>query len=421
MSKKQSLTARIIAAFFIMTLVVGGMFTAGLIAVVHRIEQQFMTRELEENMDLYLSAGFSSRSDFIVKKGVYLFDSQRKPEDIPAEFRRLGLGYHEVVDEHQAWHVLVRQVNGQKFILAENQDILESRERRLYEVVLASYAVSLILAFALGWILSKRVIKPVIKLAALVRGKIHDPDKPHASLAPEFANDEVGQLAHAFDEAISALYQTLQRERLFTSDVSHELRTPLMVISSSAELIRETTQLDVQPAKHLQRIMSATQEMQSIVDTFLLLARSEQQQDQVKGRLTLTDVAQEQIIYLQSEAAKKNLNLELVSEADSPILYADAYLRAVISNLLRNAINYTSDGYVRLIIGHRSFRVEDTGPGIPVDDQASIFHPFKRGSNSTGEGLGLGLSLVERICQHQGWSVSVSTLKPHGTSFQVHL
>jgi len=93
----------------------------------------------------------------------------------------------------------------------------------------------------------------------------------------------------------------------------------------------------------------------------------------------------------------------------------------VMSNLLRNALHYTEHGQVRLVLEHGGFRVEDTGVGIPVDQQERMFQPFVRGAEGRGEGLGLGLSLVRRICAHQGWAVEVHGREPCGSCFAVRL
>ncbi len=65
--------------------------------------------------------------------------------------------------------------------------------------------------------------------------------------------------------------------------------------------------------------------------------------------------------------------------------------------------------------------VEDSGVGIPEDKREAMFEPFVRGSEKRGEGLGLGLSLVQRICENQGWSVTLSTMEPNGCRFHVQL
>ncbi|MNQ67872.1 Osmolarity sensor protein EnvZ [compost metagenome] len=59
--------------------------------------------------------------------------------------------------------------------------------------------------------------------------------------------------------------------------------------------------------------------------------------------------------------------------------------------------------------------------GIPEEKREAMFEPFVRGSENRGEGLGLGLSLVQRICENQGWSVSLSTMEPNGCRFHVEL
>ena len=65
--------------------------------------------------------------------------------------------------------------------------------------------------------------------------------------------------------------------------------------------------------------------------------------------------------------------------------------------------------------------VEDSGVGIPEEKREAMFEPFVRGTENRGEGLGLGLSLVQRICENQGWSVSLTTREPSGCRFQVEL
>ena len=80
-----------------------------------------------------------------------------------------------------------------------------------------------------------------------------------------------------------------------------------------------------------------------------------------------------------------------------------------MSNLLRNALHYMERGTVRLVLEDGGFRVEDTGVGIPADQRELMFQPFVRGPRACGERLGLGLSLVKRICAHQGWQISVSS------------
>ncbi|MNR53543.1 Sensor protein FixL [compost metagenome] len=84
-------------------------------------------------------------------------------------------------------------------------------------------------------------------------------------------------------------------------------------------------------------------------------------------------------------------------------------------------MHYTDSGSIRLVLEERGFVVEDSGVGIPEEDRESMFRPFIRGPARRGDGLGLGLSLVQRICENQGWAVRLSAMEPTGCRFQVDL
>jgi signal transduction histidine kinase len=86
---------------------------------------------------------------------------------------------------------------------------------------------------------------------------------------------------------------------------------------------------------------------------------------------------------------------------------------------LRNALHYTLSGSVILRITQRGFSVEDTGLGIPSEQRKEVFLPFRRGSNTQTDGLGLGLSLVQRICEHEEWQIDLQENTPHGCCFIV--
>ena len=101
--------------------------------------------------------------------------------------------------------------------------------------------------------------------------------------------------------------------------------------------------------------------------------------------------------------------------------YNATLLHAVMGNLLRNALHYTEQGFIRLTLTPTGFLVEDSGVGIPEEKREAMFEPFVRGAEKRGEGLGLGLSLVQRICENQGWSVSLTTMEPNGCRFKVEL
>ena len=186
----------------------------------------------------------------------------------------------------------------------------------------------------------------------------------------DYAADEIGQLASAFDSAFSKIREMLEREQLFTGDVSHELRTPLMVVSTSCEVLRQT-ELTNEQLEQVVRIERVTLEMRNLVQTFLLLARGNSTEASSEERQDLAVIAERQYRYWQPAMADKGLAFDLVVEAEDSVGYNAVYLSRILFNLLQNAHRYTDFGEVRLTIGNGWLRVEDTGQPIP-----SAQHPF---------------------------------------------
>ncbi|WP_151030169.1 histidine kinase dimerization/phospho-acceptor domain-containing protein, partial [Citrobacter cronae] len=153
-------------------------------------------------------------------------------------------------------------------------------------------------------------------------------------LAPDYAADEVGQLAVAFDDTLGRLRDALTRERLFTSDVSHELRTPLMVLATSCELLIENPNLDSRARSQVERIARATEEMRELVKTFLMLARAQRDEGAIAAKATLREVADDLTAVWRDTIEQKGLALYYDGRVSaSPALYNATFLQSVMGNL----------------------------------------------------------------------------------------
>ncbi|WP_413792314.1 MULTISPECIES: sensor histidine kinase [unclassified Pseudomonas] len=421
MEFKQSLAQRIIIAFALMSALVAGAFAMGIVATVHLVEEKLISAGLGGDLQrLLLMDSVSDWSHRPEPDQLFYFSGGPGDFELPKDLRHLERGFHEVFREQLSYHAMVEIVDGRHYVLLQDQSDFEERERVLFAVVLVGFVLSLALAVFLGWVLARRVMAPVVRLARQVRHRdqllgLAPP------LAPDYAADEVGELAVAFDATLGRLRQALTRERLFTSDVSHELRTPLMVLATSCELLLENPALDPRGRTQVERINRASEEMRELVQTFLMLARSEREDNGMSPRLTLGQVAEELLGVWRAPIESKGL--ALIFEPGQPLdtLYNATFLTAVMGNLLRNALHYTDQGFIRLSLSATGFVVEDSGVGIPEEKREAMFEPFVRGNEQRGEGLGLGLSLVQRICENQGWTVGLSTMEPSGCHFEVQL
>lgn len=421
MEFRQGLSQRIVIAFVLMTLLVGGAFGLGIVQAVHVMEERLLSGVLRGDLDRLL---LMDKMDGWRHKPQpdQLFHFTEGPGRFALPSYLLGLqpGFQEVFHGANAYHAFVREVDGRQYILLQDQSDFEDREQALYSVVFVGFIVSLGLAMLLGWLLARKVIEPVVRLAQQVR----QPDQLLAlapALSPDYANDEVGQLAAAFDEALGLLRHALEREQLFTSDVSHELRTPLMVLASSCELLQENPTLDSRARAQVQRVARACEEMRELVQTFLLLARDQGNAAALAAQSTLVMVADELVQQWRQPMETKGLQFTYRQDAVGAQRYHAVFLRTVLGNLLRNAWHYTDSGQISLRVDEQGFTVEDTGVGIPESEREAMFQPFVRGGEQRGDGLGLGLSLVRRICASQGWRVELTAIQPSGCRFQVIL
>ncbi len=152
-----------------------------------------------------------------------------------------------------------------------------------------------------------------------------------------------------------------------------------------------------------------------------LFCRAQSSPAQPAPQASLRQVADELAALWREPIEAKGLRFEVSGSAEGDEAYNAIFLRAVMGNLLRNAWHYTDSGIIRLSLAERAFSVEDSGAGIPEAMRESVFEPFVRGERERGEGLGLGLSLVQRICRHEGWQIRLLAVEPHGCRFAVTL
>ncbi|OQR28086.1 two-component sensor histidine kinase [Pseudomonas sp. Bc-h] len=422
MDIKHSLKQRIVIVFALMSTLVAGVFAVGIIATVHVVEKRLTTISLGGNLHRQLTQDriedWRHRPE---KDELFYADDGIGDVAMSDDLKNLEPGFQEFFRGKKEYYAMVETVGDRRYVLLRDQRKFEKRERILFGVVLVGFILSVLLAILLGRLLASRVMAPVSRLAGQVRHRDQLLEMA-PTLADDYARDEVGALARSFDETLGRLRAALGREKLFTSDVSHELRTPLMVLATSCELLLEYPRLDERSRTQVQRISKATAGMNQLVETFLLLARTEGKNAPQGQRASVVQVAEELLEVWRVPIEEKGIQFVYVPcEGAEKLTYNAPLLRSVMGNLLRNAWHYTDHGAICLTLNPHGFSVEDSGIGIPQEKQQAMFQPFVRGDEQRGEGLGLGLSLVQRICANQGWSVTLTSREPAGCCFTVVL
>jgi signal transduction histidine kinase len=218
--------------------------------------------------------------------------------------------------------------------------------------------------------------------------------------------------------------------RNFISNISHELKTPLTVIQGHAASMEASPAQDDRWQTSRRIVAEEAARLTQLVDNLLLLSRLEMPDFSLEIRpVNLEAVVEDAILQLSDLAKVRGISLSLQRESDLPRIMADrARLKQVFINLLDNAIKYNREGgavIVRLNADSERVvaQVTDTGESIPAQDLPHIFEKMYRVERRQGrpvEGSGLGLSIVKRIVEQHGGSISVQSGEG-GTSFTVIL
>ena len=330
---------------------------------------------------------------------------------LPERFESLDEGYSEVT-QAPAVFAYKSQWRGYPFVIVRDQASFEKTEQKMWLFAALTVVAVVVLAVVLGTILSRRIMHPVERLSEAVQEMASG--KTYKAIPREImTNDEVGALAQTCDSALSRLYDALSREKAFTGDVSHELRTPLTVIETSAELL-EISDLTDQQSRQVKRILRSVNQMRSLVTLFLQLSRTERN---IKG--TGSDSVRELFAAVREawtpEATNKNIELTFETIGRCKGTYSPVLLATVMNNLVKNAVMYVPDGSrIAVIETSEGFMVADNGPGILPSERDKIFNAFMRGSTAKGDGEGLGLSIVARICERLGWTVRLLESRESG-------
>ncbi len=405
--KFHSLSKKIVRQFCFFTLFISTVYGMFCFMLMYNIEDEFIEREVR-NEAQYLQQAYDQNNNWPAPRVSYMqlyFSKSTLPDDIKTRYIAEPERKEFSGDNGRHYHLLALPKTENTYLVAEVSEMLIVRPltEGVLIVMLVSGLILVFLAFIMAWTLGRKTARPLKQLADLVNGVAPEniPDK----FAEQFPNNEIGTLAQTLESAMTRINQSLLREKCFTRDVSHELRTPVAIIKNAVEVYRNQHSAD-ENNQIINRISQASTQMEQTVTTLLTLAREEHTEAH-KKHITILPLIEQSIIDQNHLINNKPIKVEVSDSCDAEVYAQSGMLTVLLDNIIGNAFQYTQEGKITIEMRNKTLIIADTGPGIDPSISDKITEPAIKGLQSTG--YGFGLSIVKRLCEHQNWSLMLSS------------
>jgi signal transduction histidine kinase len=352
--------------------------------------------------------------DFVVQiwtvdgRGIY---ASREHSTLP---ERALLGLADINVQGKTWRTFGVATPTRVIQVAQPRQI---RQRLAADAALRSVAPLLFIAPLLAlliWWLAALTLAPLSRVAADVRERDEHSLQP---LPGEGLPDEVAPLVQALNALLQRLGASLTTQRAFVADAAHELRSPLTALKLQLQLLQRAPDEAARTAA-IGVLGEGITRAARLVEQLLALARSEPGAPRpAASRIDLSELVRQAVADTLPLAQDRGTVLALFADAPVPVNGDAAALTALARNLADNAVRYAPPGSrVELRVssdeGVPTLQVDDSGPGIPLEDHERVFDRFYRRASGDEPGSGLGLAIVRSVAEQHGACVvlAVSTL-----------
>jgi two-component system, OmpR family, sensor kinase len=321
--------------------------------------------------------------------------------------RSTPTGFSKRILDGREWRLFGSAVGAQFVVAAQPADVRDRAARRITLRSLWPSLGALPLAALMIWIAVAYGLQPLVKITHDLRKRSHRDLLPLdvSRLPPDIA-----PLAEALNDLMGRLAGIIAAQRTFIADAAHELLTPLTALRLQAQLLArsKTPSRQQEAMAELQGGVSRTLQL---ARQLLTLARHDADGEGAdKTPVDLASVIQRVMSIHLPLAAEKALQTEVGIQESAVVLGNEEALSILVSNLIDNSIKYTErDGRLLIRLTAAStgaeLTIEDSGPGIPVEERGRVFDRFYRRRDTVVTGSGLGLAIAKEIAIRHGASI----------------
>lgn len=301
---------------------------------------------------------------------------------------------------------------------------LKQMSQILWAMTIAFF-LSVLLIFFSGRLFAKIALQPIIKIINDVKF-VRSTSLNKRLEVRSGAKDEITELAVTCNNLLEHLQQSFEAQSTFAAHVSHELRTPFTSIIGEIEVTLRHMRNSEEYLKTLRSVLAESERLNELLNNLFELTQSN-----LDGT-SFQDVRLDELLWAVADEwsnktanNKIELDFNLPEDTDRYTIQGNGRLLFLaLGNIIKNAIKFSNNNIVQCKLYLKNMDpvivIKDSGIGIQQEDIDKIFQPFYRGSNTTGySGLGIGLSLADRIFRLHNASISVSSLVERGAEFSI--
>ena len=273
-----------------------------------------------------------------------------------------------------------------------------------------------VLCFFITMILTKKIIKPIEKIA----------DNIDLKDSPEY--EELVPVVNMLREQHENILNSAKVRQEFSANVSHELKTPLTIISGYAELIENGMADENSMMRFAGEIHHHSDRLLTLINDIIKLSEMDSDSTEVIYEdIKLTDIVKESMRMLLESAEQHSVTINTDCDEKAVVKGSQSMLEELVTNLANNAISYNRPGgnvwiSVKNIDGHVVLTVKDNGIGIPEKHKERVFERFYRVDKSRSKrsgGTGLGLAIVKHIAASLNARITLESEEGKGTEIKV--
>lgn len=278
------------------------------------------------------------------------------------------------------------------------------------------------IALAVGLYTARRATAPIAELTSVAGSLATGQRDRRVTTIPD---NEIGQLATAFNAMADRVKKEDALRRLFASDIAHELRTPLAILRSELEAVQDGIR---EPTpKVITSLHDETLRLGRLITDLETLASADAAAFTLEREpLSLTALVRDTAAHLADRFAGAGITLRIDLPTEVRVDGDAERLRQIVTNQLTNALKFVPAGGTVILTLRQDgdwaeLRVIDTGPGIPAEELPRIFDRFFRSRAARADGSGIGLAVAAELATAHGGTITADSTPGHGTTFTTRL